>query len=126
MSKTKTLQTAVENRLAEICPRVFYRQVPKKEAQTPYAVYDLLTVLNEDAQQTLTLNIYLIDYGTDSTNAEEIADKIEKAFEKWSVMTDELFIYTYFTARQPDDENDDRIIMRRIEIEVHTTERSFN
>lgn len=123
MSKTKTLQTAVENRLAEICPRVFYRHLPKKEAQTPYIVYDLLTVLNEDAQQTLTLNIYLIDYGTDSTNAEEIADKIEKAFEKWSVMTDELFLYTYFTARQPDDENDDRIIMRRIEIEVRTTER---
>ena len=123
MSKTKTLQTAVENKLAEICPRVFYRKLPKKEAQTPYAVYDLLTVLNEDAQQTLTLNIYLIDYGTDSTNAEEIADKIEKAFGRWSIMTDELFIYSYFTARQPDDENDDRIIMRRIEIEVHTTER---
>ena len=83
----------------------------------------MLTVLNEDAQQTLTLNIYLIDYGTDSTNAEELCDKIEKAFDRWSIMTDELFIYSYFTARQPDDENDDRIIMRRIEIEVHITER---
>lgn len=122
MSKTVALRKAISERLKTACPRVHYGQADKNTAR-PYVVYTVETVATEDDMETMELEANVIDYGADTEPCETIADEVERLFDKWYYLDDEIQFSTYKNRRQPVQEEDRKIIRQRILIEIHLTER---
>lgn len=122
MSKTVALRKAISERLKTACPRVYYGQADKSTAR-PYVVYTVETVATEDDMETMELEANVMDYGADTEPCETIADEVERLFDKWYYLDEEIQFSTYEDRRQPVQEEDRQIIRRRILIEIHLTER---
>lgn len=122
MSKTVALRKAISERMKTACPRVYYGQADKNTAR-PYVVYTVETVATEDDMETMELEANVMDYGADTEPCETIADEVERLFDKWYYLDEEIQFSTYKDRRQPVQEEDRKIIRRRILIEIHLTER---
>lgn len=122
MSKTISLREAITARLKTACPRVRYGQAGKDTVR-PYLVYTLDTISTDDDMSVLELEVNIVDYGTDTAQCEDIADKIETLFDKWYFLDDQMQFATYLDRRQAAEEEDRNIIRRRLLIEIHLTER---
>ncbi len=122
MSKTVALRKALNERLKAACPHVYYGQADKNTAR-PYVVYTVETVAAEDNMETMELEANVMDYGSDTEPCETIADEVERLFDKWYYLDEEIQFSAYLDRRQPVQEEDRKIIRRRILIEIHLTER---
>ena len=131
LSKTIALRTVVQNILVEtVTPLggtapsmpVYYQQA-EKEHPAKYLVYTLDEVMREDERTTLELEVNVIDYGTDTSDAEELADTIQAAFDKNVVITEDIGVYFYIDRRNSPVEEDRKIIRRRLTFTTYLYER---
>ena len=102
--------------------KVYYQQA-EKEPPTRYIVYTLDEVMREDERTTLELEVNVMDYGTSTTNAEELADTIQATFDKNFQITNDIAVYFYIDRRNSPVEEDRLIIRRRLTFTTYLYER---
>lgn len=122
MSKTAVLRGAITERLRAACPRVSYGQTGKVTAR-PYVVYTLETISAADDMETVELEVNCMDYGSDTSPCETVADQVERLFDRWYYLDEEIQFSAYIDRRQPVTEEDRSVVRRRLLIEIHVTER---
>ena len=131
MTKTTALRTIVQTLLEGIVTpansntpsmKVYYQQA-EKAAPGRYIVYTLDEVMREDERTTLELEVNVMDYGTSTTNAEELADTIQATFDKNFQITNDIAVYFYIDRRNSPVEEDRLIIRRRLTFTTYLYER---
>ena len=131
MTKTVALRTVVQTMLESVVTpadssepsmKVYYQQA-EKEHPAKYIVYTVDEVLREDERTTLELEINVMDYGTDTEDAEELADEIQAAFDKNIQITNDIAVYFYIDRRNSPVEEDRLIIRRRLTFTTYLYER---
>lgn len=135
MSKTIALRTVVAdilNGLVTPAPteqtpdpvpseKVYYLQA-EKGAQK-YIVFNLDEILREDERTTLELEINVMDYGNNTNAAENLADLIQKTFDKKVVINNDIGVYFYIDRRNNPTEEDRLVIRRRLTFTTYLYER---
>lgn len=129
LSKTIALRTEIQ-KILTACVTVngtqtekVYFQQAEKERPCKYLVYTFDTVLREDEREMLELEVNVMDYGTDTSAAETLADAIQAAFDKNVVITDDIAVYFYIDRRNNPVEEDRNIIRRRLTFTTYLYER---
>lgn len=125
LNKTLALRTVVVEQLATVMPtgsKIYYQQAQKDHPQI-YAVYTLDQVLNEDYEYTYELEINVMDYGTDTSTIEDLADSVQDLFNKKVVITDEIGVHFYTDRRNAVEEEDRNILRRRLTFSTYLYER---
>lgn len=131
MTKTTALRTVIQTMLESVVTpansqtpsmKVYYQQA-EKEPPTRYIVYTLDEVMREDERTTLELEVNVMDYGTSTTNAEELADTIQATFDKNFQITNDIAVYFYIDRRNSPVEEDRLIIRRRLTFTTYLYER---
>lgn len=102
--------------------KVYYQQAEKDHA-TKYIVYTLDEIFREDERTTLELEVNVMDYGTDTSAAETLADTIQAAFDKLVIITNDVGVYFYIDRRNAPTEQDRQIIWRRLTFTTYLYER---
>ena len=113
--KTVALREVVKEVLASIAPEgtdIYFSQA-EKGAGHRYIVFTLDEVLREDERTTLELEVNVMDYGTDTSYAEDLSDDIQAAFDKLVRIENEIAVYFYIDRRNSPTEEDRNIIRRR-------------
>lgn len=123
MSKTKALRTAVVEVIRRYASCVYYGQADPEHPKQ-YVVYDLEEISRADNRTDMQLEINCMDYGTDTSACETMADSLQKAFDHIVVSKDEIFFNAYIDRRQPVYEEDRKIIRRRLMFNLYLYERS--
>ena len=122
MSKTVALRAVLTERLKTACPRVYYGQAAG-EVVRPYVVYSVEKLSDTDSLEQMQMEVNVVDYGTDTSTCETIADSIETAFDRWSHLDEEIQLTTWNDRRQPVEEEDRKIIRRRLLIDINFYDR---
>lgn len=125
LNKTLALRTVVVEQLATVMPtgsKIYYQQAQKDHPQI-YAVYTLDQVLNEDYRYTYELEVNVMDYGTDTSTIEDLADSVQDLFNKKVVITDEIGVHFYTDRRNAVEEEDRNILRRRLTFSTYLYER---
>ena len=102
--------------------KVYYGQA-EKDAATKYIVYTIAEVMREDERTTLELEVNVMDYGTDTSAAETLADTIQAAFDKQFCINSDIACYFYIEQRNTLTEQDRLIIRRRLTFTTYLYER---
>lgn len=125
LNKTLALRTVVVEQLATVMPessKIYYQQA-QKEHPTIFAVYLLDQLMNEDGRYTYELEINVMDYGTDTSTVEDLADSIQDLFNKKVVITDDIGVHFYTEHRNTVEEEDRNILRRRLTFSAYLYER---
>lgn len=123
--KTVALREVVKEVLASIAPEgtaIYYGQA-EKGAGHRYIVFTLDEVLREDERTTLELEVNVMDYGTDTSYAEDLSDDIQAGFDKLVRIENEIAVYFYIDRRNSPTEEDRNIIRRRLTFSTYLYER---
>lgn len=123
--KTVALREAVKEVLASIAPEgtaIYYGQA-EKGAGHRYIVFTLDEVLREDERTTLELEVNVMDYGLDTSYAEDLSDDIQAGFDKLVRIENEIAVYFYIDRRNSPTEEDRNIIRRRLTFSTYLYER---
>lgn len=129
MNKTILVRKAVTSHInaaltaAEISGvKVYYQQAPSSHPQK-YIVFTCEELMRQDGRIAMELEVNCIDYGTDSSGAENLADIMQKAFDHAQIMTDDIFLYTYAGVRNTVTSEDVKAIRRRCTFDLYLYER---
>lgn len=123
--KTVALREVVKEVLASIAPEgtaIYYGQA-EKGAGHRYIVFTLDEVLREDERTTLELEVNVMDYGLDTSYAEDLSDDIQAGFDKLVRIENEIAVYFYIDRRNSPTEEDRNIIRRRLTFSTYLYER---
>ena len=123
--KTVALREVVKEVLASIAPggtAIYYGQA-EKGAGHRYIVFTLDEVLREDERTTLELEVNVMDYGLDTSYAEDLSDDIQAGFDKLVRIENEIAVYFYIDRRNSPTEEDRNIIRRRLTFSTYLYER---
>jgi len=123
MSKTTALRTEINGVLSSLTDEKIYYQQAEKDHATKYIVYTLDEVLREDERTMLELEVNVMDYGTDTSAAETLADTIQTAFDKRFCINEDIAVYFYTDRRNSPKEQDSLIIRRRLTFTTYLYER---
>lgn len=113
------LQTRISN-AAERC----YYGVAQDSAEYPFVAWNLELVAMESGLSLEELEVDVIDYGTDSSEVERIADDLTAILDHHYALEPAFQAAIYLERRQPIQENDKSIIRRRLTFQVRLHERS--
>ena len=125
MNKTLALRTVVVEQLTAVMPtgsKVYYQTAQKDHPQI-YAVYLLDQMMLEDDRYAYELEINVMDYGTDTSTLEDLADSIQAAFDKLVVLTSDIGVHFYTDRRNTVEEEDRNILRRRLTFSTYLYER---
>lgn len=123
--KTVALRTEVVNTLTAVMPegsKIYYQQAQKEHPQI-YAVYTIDQIDNTDERLTYELEINVMDYGTDTSTVENLADDIQAAFNTKVIIADTIGVYFYADRRNSVEEEDRNILRRRLTFSTYLYER---
>ncbi len=123
--KTIALRTAVYDLLTGAMPegsKVYFQQGRDDHPQI-YAVYTLDLIDNTDDRLLYELEVNVMDYGTDTSTIEDLADDIQAAFHKKVVINDDIGVYFYSDRRNAVEEEDRNILRRRLTFSTYLYER---
>lgn len=123
--KTVALREVVKEVLASIAPEgtaIYYGQAEKGSGHR-YIVFTLDEVLREDERTTLELEVNVMDYGLDTSYAEDLSDDIQAGFDKLVRIENEIAVYFYIDRRNSPTEEDRNIIRRRLTFSTYLYER---
>lgn len=123
MSKTEALRAAVIDIIGQHAPCVYYGQADPGH-QKQYAIFELEELSCTDDQHVMELEVNCMDYGTDTSSCEKLADAIQTAFDHAVILNDEIMFRSYIERRQSVYEEDRKIIRRRLTFAIHLYERS--
>lgn len=121
--QTANLREFLQARFEPISPRRHYGSAPAT-AEFPYLVWNIEEVTHEDGMTLLDLEVDAVDYGTETAQAESMADLLQASLHNLHQLTDDFFIAIYRERRQPIYEDDKSIIRRRLTFQVRLHERS--
>ena len=125
MKKTLALRTAVVSILGTVMPegaKTYYQQAQKDHPKI-YAVYTLDLIDKTDERSAYELEINVMDYGTDTSTIEDLADDIQKTFDKKVQITADVGVYFYTDRRNVVEEEDRSSLRRRLTFSTYLYER---
>lgn len=125
MNKTLALRTVVVSLLGTVMPdgaKTYYQQAQKDHPKI-YAVYTLDQIDLTDGRYTYELEINVMDYGTDTSTIEDLADSIQNAFDKNVQLTEDVGVYFYIDRRNTVEEEDRSSLRRRLTFSTYLYER---
>lgn len=123
--KTVDLRTAVVTVLQAAMPpggKVYFQQA-EKEPVYPYAVYTVDLIDNTDERDLYELEVNLVGYGADTEALENLTDAVMAAFNKKVIINDSIGVYFFADRRNIVEEEDRRIIRRRLTFSAYLYER---
>ena len=121
-NKTYELRKALRATMLTVVDRVYYDQAPDN-ATFPYVVFDLLELTHEDGRTLMEMEVNILDYGTSTTTAEDIADELQSMLHKADYINAYIQYSIYRGLRQKVEEEDKQLIRRRLTFEIHMHER---
>lgn len=125
MNKTLALRTVVVSMLGTKMPegsKVYFQQA-RDDHPKIYAVYTVHQLDNTDGRYSYELEINVMDYGTDTSTVEDLADDIQKLFNKAVRINDDIGVYFYAEMRNSVEEEDRNILRRRLTFATYLYER---
>lgn len=122
MSKTTELRKQLRAIIKAQTANVYYVEAPDTKPY-PYAVHELTEISYDDGRTLMELEVNVLDYGKDSSAAEEIADKIQSALHKYFFINHAIEFTVYQGMRNIVKEEDKQVIRRRLLFEVHLHEK---
>ena len=125
MNKTLALRTVVVEQLSSVMPEgsKIYYQTAQKDHPKIFAVYLLDQMMLEDDRYAYELEINVMDYGTDTSTLEDLADSIQAALDKKVVITADIGVHFYTDRRNTVEEEDRNILRRRLTFSAYLYER---
>jgi len=123
--KTIPLRTEVYTLLTGAMPegsKVYFQQAQDDHPQI-YAVYTLDLIDNTDERLLYELEVNVMDYGTDTSTIEALADTIQSTFNKKVLITEDIGVYFYSDRRNAVEEEDRNILRRRLTFSTYLYER---
>ena len=125
LSRTIALRTVVVDTLTAVMPEgsKIYYQTAQKDHPKIFAVYLLDQMMLEDDRYAYELEINVMDYGTDTSTLEDLADSIQAAFDKKVVITADIGVHFYTDRRNTVEEEDRNILRRRLTFSAYLYER---
>ena len=121
MSKTNSLRKIIQSNIGKIV-KCFYRVADEKE-RYPYAVYDFENIdLGDINRDDLILVVDVWGKGKDTSNIEEITDRIEKMFNAANIPDQEVLPTFYRISRKPIDDEDKTLIRRQLKFQIQNYE----
>lgn len=125
LNRTLALRTVVVEQLATVMPegsKIYYQQAQKEHPKI-YAVYTLDMIDLLDGRMAYELEINVMDYGTDTSTVEDLADNIQTLFNTKVVINDDIGVYFYADRRNAVEEEDRNILRRRLTFSTYLYER---
>lgn len=125
LNRTLALRTVVVEQLATVMPegsKIYYQQAQKEHPKI-YAVYTLDMIDLLDGRLTYELEINVMDYGTDTSTVEDLADNIQALFNTKVVINNDIGVYFYADRRNAVEEEDRNILRRRLTFSTYLYER---
>jgi hypothetical protein len=120
MSKTPALKKELQRLLETINPNVYYEEASKPVH--PYIVYEMQELTYEYGKTLLELEMNVIDYGKNTTTVDSLADTIQYTLNKYYFINTEIQFVIYKDSRKKIEEEDKKIIRRRLTFEIHLHE----
>lgn len=123
--KTVDLRAAIVPVLQAVMPsggKVYFQQA-EKEPVYPYAVYTVDLIDNTDERNLYELEVNLVGYGPDTEAMENLTDAVMAAFNKKVIINDSIGVYFFADRRNIVEEEDRRIIRRRLTFSAYLYER---
>lgn len=121
--ETNNLRALIRTKLLGRVPAAHYGVAPAS-AEYPYAVFELKELSYGDGLSLQELEVHVLDYGTDTAPAEDMADGIQADLDHFQALTEDFEISIYKERRQPLYEDDKQIIRRRLTFQVRLYWRS--
>ena len=125
MKRTLALRTAVVSILGTVMPegsKSYYQQAQEDHPKI-YSVYTIDLIDNTDERYLYELEINVMDYGTDTSTVEDLADDIQAAFDKKVELNSDIGIYFFADRRNAVEEEDRNILRRRLTFSTYLYER---
>jgi hypothetical protein len=126
LSKTIALRTVVYSELTSCMPSgsaTYYQQAQKEGVPSTYAVFTVEEIDLTDGKYTYELEINLVSHGYDTATIEDLADAVQKHFDKLVKITDYIGVYFYSDRRNNVEEEDRTILRRRLTFSTYLYER---
>lgn len=121
-NKTEELRKALRASMLSVTDRVYFGQAPDN-ATYPYIVFDLSELIHQDGKTLMEMEVNVLDYGTVTTTAENIADEMQALLDRADYINAFIQYSIYRGLRQPVEEEDKQLIRRRLTFEIHLHER---
>lgn len=122
MSKTMETRAVIQMELKTLCNNVYFDSADK-DVVFPYLTYTLEEISHTDGTTLCELEINVVDYGSDTMGCETLCDNIQKVFDHFQHIDKNVMLQIYRGRRQPIQEEDKKIIRRRMTFEVRLHER---
>lgn len=117
MSKTTSLRKIIKSNIDSVV-KCYYR-IADAKALYPHAVYDFENIdLGDINRDDLILIIDIWGKGKDTSQIEEIADRIEKLFNAANLPGEEVLPTFYRISRKPIDDEDKTLIRRQLKFQI--------
>ena len=117
MSKTNALRKIIQNKINSIV-KSYYRFADTTNIY-PHAVYNFENIdLGDITRDDLILIVDVWDKGKDTSQAENIADQIEKLFNAANLPDESVLPTFYRIGRKPIDDEDKTIIRRQLKFQI--------
>lgn len=122
VDKTKYFRTAVTTILKTCCANVYYDHA-KANAEFPYAVFSTFERSRTDGTVSAEIDVNVIDYGDDTEQCEAISDAVQDALDHAQYTDANIYFVSYQETRKPVQEEDKKVIRRRLTFDVRLYER---
>ena len=122
MSKSVALRTELQRLLKTVTANVYYAIRPEA-LKYPCIVYEVRELTHDGGKTVAMLETDVLDYGTSTAQAEAIADHIQTALRKYHFINSQIQFTIYQGSRQSIQEEDKKIIRRRLTFEIQLHER---
>ena len=120
---TADVRAYLQTKISEAAERCYYGVAPDS-AEYPYLVWNLELVAMESGLALQELEADVVDYGTDTSRTESMADALAAGLDHHYALEAAFQAAIYLERRQPIQENDKSIIRRRLTFQVRLHERS--
>lgn len=121
MSKTIELRTQLNIIFKTLTSKVYYEEA-NADSPYPYLVYELSELVNNYGKTTLQLEVNVLDYGTNSTVVETLADLVQDTLHKCYFINDKIQFSIYKGNKIIVKEEDKQIMRRRMTFEIQLSE----
>lgn len=121
MSKTIALRTELQRLFKTLTSNVHYDIAPDT-APYPYLVYELSELTFDYGKTLIELEVNILDYGSSSSAVEILADTLQETLNKYYFINDEIQFTIYKASRNKIEEEDKKIIRRRLTFEIQLHE----
>lgn len=126
MTKTNALINAIVDLLKPLIDEVSYDGSIKSgtdQKDYPYAVFDFVEIPQPYDSSLYQLEINAVDYGSIKSTIESLCDEIQKKFDHYYHIDENIQFAIYLGNRDSVKEEDKKIIRRRMLFEIHLHEK---